>query len=68
MANGDDFGVGPGGVALESNPAFARGGVPVTMDNIVRAETAKYLAEERRDPLRTGSVTNATASNSTHRR
>jgi hypothetical protein len=41
-----DFGVGPGGVALESNPAFVRGGVPVTMDNVVRAETAKYLAEE----------------------
>jgi hypothetical protein len=43
---GSDFGVGPGGVALESNPAFAQGGVPVTMDNVVRAETAKYLAEE----------------------
>jgi hypothetical protein len=42
----DDFGVGPGGVALESNPAFERGGLPVTMDNVVRAETAKYLAEE----------------------
>jgi hypothetical protein len=48
---GDDFGVGAGGVALESNPAFERGGVPVTMDNVVRAETAKYLAEET---LRTG--------------
>lgn len=46
MTIGDDFGVGPGGVALESNPAFERGGVPVTMDNVVRAETAKYLAEE----------------------
>jgi len=41
-----DFGVGDLGVALESNPAFDRGGVPVTMDNVVRAETAKYLSEE----------------------
>jgi hypothetical protein len=46
VAVGDDFGVGAGGVALESNPAFERGGAPVTMDNVVRAETAKYLAEE----------------------
>ncbi len=46
MAAGDDYGVGTGGVALESNPAFERGGVPVTMDNVVRAETAKYFCEE----------------------
>ena len=46
MTTGDDFGVGPGGLALESNPAFERSGVPVTMDNVVRAETAKYLAQE----------------------
>jgi hypothetical protein len=26
VTGGDDFGVGPGGVALESNPAFERGG------------------------------------------
>lgn len=51
MAVGDDVGAGPGGVALASNPAFERGGVPVTLDNVVRAETAKYLAEET---LRTG--------------
>jgi hypothetical protein len=46
-----ETGVGEGGVALESSPAFARGGVAVTMDNVVRAETAKYLAAET---LRTG--------------
>jgi hypothetical protein len=41
-----DTGVGERGVALESSPAFERGGVPVTMDNVVRAETAKYFSEE----------------------
>ena len=41
-----DTGVGPNGVALESSPAFKAGGVPVDMFNIVRAETAKYFAEE----------------------
>jgi hypothetical protein len=41
-----DTGVGPKGVALESSPAFKKGGVPVDMFNIVRAETAKYFAEE----------------------
>jgi hypothetical protein len=46
-----DYGVGERGVALESNPAFERGGVPVTMGNVVRAETAKYLSEET---LKTG--------------
>ena len=51
MDVGDDFGVGAGGVALESSPAFERGGVPVTMENVVRAETTKYLAEET---LKTG--------------
>lgn len=40
-------GVGANGVALESSPAFAaQNGEQVTMDNIVRAETAKYFAEE----------------------
>lgn len=46
MSDRPDFGVGESGIALPSNPAFAPGGVPVTMDNVVRAETAKYLAEE----------------------
>ena len=42
-----DTGVGENGVAKSSSPAFlAEGGEMVTMDNIVRAETAKYLAEE----------------------
>ena len=41
-----DTGVGENGVALESSPAFEKGGVPVDMFNIVRAETAKYFAEE----------------------
>ena len=42
-----DTGVGENGVAKPSAPAFlAEGGEMVTMDNIVRAETAKYLAEE----------------------
>lgn len=46
MSTGHDFGVGEQGVALESNPAFEQGGVPVTMENVVRAETAKYFSEE----------------------
>jgi hypothetical protein len=33
-------------VALLSSPSFEKGGVPVDMFNIVRAETAKYFAEE----------------------
>ncbi len=42
-----DTGVGKNGEALPSNPAFTvTGGVPVTMDNVVRAETSKYLAAE----------------------
>jgi len=42
-----DTGVGKNGEALPSNPAFASsGGQPVTMDNVVRAETAKYFAAE----------------------
>lgn len=41
-----DTGVGEKGVALESSPAFKNGGVPVDMFNVVRAETAKYFAEE----------------------
>lgn len=41
-----DTGVGENGIALESSPAFEKGGVPVDMFNIVRAETAKYFAEE----------------------
>lgn len=41
-----DTGVGPNGVALESSPSFKADGVPVDMFNIVRAETAKYFAEE----------------------
>lgn len=41
-----DTGVGVNGIALPSSPAFADGGVPVDMFNIVRAETAKYFAEE----------------------
>lgn len=46
MAEQNDFGVGERGMALESNPAFEHGGIPVTMDNVVRAETAKYFSEE----------------------
>lgn len=46
-----DFGVGEQGIALESNPAFERGGLAVTMENVVRAETAKYFCEET---LKTG--------------
>jgi len=46
-SNKPDTGVGEKGVALPSSPAFvATGGEKVTMDNIVRAETAKYFAEE----------------------
>ena len=41
-----DTGVGKNGVALESSPAFEKGGIQVAMFNIVRAETAKYFAEE----------------------
>ncbi len=41
-----DTGVGPKGIALESSPAFEKGGVTVDMFNLVRAETAKYFAEE----------------------
>ena len=41
-----DTGVGEKGIALESSPAFEKGGVPVDMFNVVRAETAKYFAEE----------------------
>ncbi len=47
QADGVDTGVGKNGEALPSNPAFAEtGGEPVTMDNVVRAETAKYFAAE----------------------
>ncbi|MBT7300013.1 MAG: DUF1214 domain-containing protein [Victivallales bacterium] len=41
-----DTGVGKNGVALPSSPSFVKGGAPVDMFNIVRAETAKYFAEE----------------------
>ena len=42
-----DTGVGENGVAKASSPAFTdKGGEIVTMENMVRAETAKYLAEE----------------------
>ena len=41
-----DTGVGPKGVALESSPSFSTNGVTVDMFNVVRAETAKYFAEE----------------------
>lgn len=41
-----DTGVGENGVALLSSPSFEKGGVPVDMFNMVRAETAKYFAEE----------------------
>ncbi len=43
---GKNTGVGPNGVALPSSPAFSNDGVSVDMFNIVRAETAKYFAEE----------------------
>lgn len=40
-------GVGAKGIALPSSPSFtATGGEKVTMDNVIRAETAKYFAEE----------------------
>ena len=42
----EDTGVGENGVALLSSPSFEKDGVPVDMFNIVRAETAKYFAEE----------------------
>ena len=42
-----DTGVGKNGMALASSPAFeASGGEMATMENVVRAETAKYLAAE----------------------
>ncbi|MBE9489221.1 MAG: DUF1254 domain-containing protein [Bacteroidetes bacterium] len=42
-----DTGVGKNGIAKASSPAFvAEGGEVATMENIVRAETAKYFAEE----------------------
>ena len=41
-----DTGVGKQGIALESSPAFEKSGMAVDMFNIVRAETAKYFAEE----------------------
>ena len=41
-----DTGVGESGIALESSPSFEKGGMPVDMFNLVRAETAKYFAEE----------------------
>ena len=42
-----DTGVGKNGIAKASNPAFIeKGGEVATMDNIVRAETAKYFAAE----------------------
>ena len=38
-----DTGVGKNGMALASSPAFeASGGEMATMENVVRAETAKY--------------------------
>ncbi|MCF7354422.1 DUF1214 domain-containing protein [Vibrio sp. CK2-1] len=44
-----ETGVGAAGVALPSNPSFTQSnGVAVTMDNVIRAETAKYFAEETR--------------------
>ena len=46
QAEEKDTGVGENGVALLSSPSFERDGVPVDMFNIVRAETAKYFAEE----------------------
>lgn len=42
-----DTGVGKNGEAKAVNPAFVdEGGQVVTMENVVRAETAKYLAAE----------------------
>jgi len=46
FAEKKDTGVGKNGVALLSSPSFEKNGVPVDMFNIVRAETAKYFAEE----------------------
>lgn len=46
IAGSIDTGVGEQGVALESSPAFSAQGIPVDMFNLVRAETAKYFAEE----------------------
>lgn len=46
LAENVDTGVGPKGIALESSPSFAAGATPVDMFNVVRAETAKYFAEE----------------------
>ena len=46
LAEDKDTGVGKNGVALLSSPSFEKDGVPVDMFNIVRAETAKYFAEE----------------------
>ena len=46
QAQEKDTGVGKNGIALESSPAFEKGGFPVDMFNLVRAETAKYFAEE----------------------
>lgn len=48
-----DTGVGKNGETLPSNPAFtATGGAPVTMDNVVRAETANFSAETLQTPVR----------------
>ena len=45
--NDVDTGVGKNGEASSVNPAFEdQGGEVVTMENVVRAETAKYLAAE----------------------
>lgn len=42
-----DTGVRPDGQVTIANPSFsATGGIRVTMDNIIRAETAKYFAAE----------------------
>ena len=42
-----DTGVGENGIAKASSPSFvSEGGELVTMENLVRAETAKYFAEE----------------------
>ena len=38
--------MGPKGIALESSPSFEQDGFSVDMFNVVRAETAKYFAEE----------------------
>ncbi|WP_434583668.1 DUF1214 domain-containing protein [Klebsiella sp. R390] len=45
-----DTGVKPDGDATATNPSFtAKDGVKVTMDNVIRAETAKYFAAETLD-------------------